>query len=1139
MHLKLKAYCFGVPLFYTILTISLSSLGWCDPTAHSPQPTSHSAPSNVRSSVIATATVPADPFTSAHRRRSRFSGAWPGNLGKGDLTTTKFFGTGSEQVMGPRVASSSGVTPRYKRSQSERERPSTSLKPPGENCSRGTIRLVVPGKFYVTGQLEAKHRHGGYLSDSAATDQTLESQASSVGQHDGSSEESWQKLEPLVECGDDAMTLTVRRKRAIQLLMHQVNGSSMPLVQLPQQCGYSVQGSLKYLILMARYDACHVIQEDDGYVLPLLWRGTAVKVSCPVSQLNPPDEGPSALCCSPNGMTVKLRGLTAMTNPHINVREEWTPLELLAEQCGYTWDRQGAETVITIPFVTCGTMDGQKMLLFKMGKEIFMLACPNPAVEVLPATHDLLADGPPDFTRKQTKPKLQSPGPLLFIPPFYLAPPYYPHPTHHYSNSQNKEQDSYNPPTPHSLAPQADLRSQLNTKDHYYQHLFLKDAYELFMTQKPLSSEDQLDSSGSINQKPNQVTPPLDLPKSRITPTDQPVQIKAPHFQHPSHDFSSYYHYYHHPKIPLPGTPQSPGPSVPGSQTSPDSHNHRLPSILPDIQPSGLKEGTNQISLPATTQTGYKVTSVHSPHLPQLFPYHAYYYPHVTMDKAKRRGLFHLDWAAKPASSSPPPFSTVPSNHEKQSFNPHKNAPDGKADVLPSLKSKLQDEDGDKGSASVTPAVQSPAPQRPDPVIVPPDKPVFPTPGFMYNADPYKYYYHPYFNYYLKYYAPEALRGVHSHLGQTSSQSSSVQPSHFKYQTSSPPSEPAYGIYNGLMFPYYYYLPQLFRYYHELNRQGSKDSDKDPTSLLSSNMDYSDSQRSPRASEGHQSKAPQSLSNTFNRARANYIAWQRSGHGAKEKLDAYTREAPPAPSSEDRKVSCMLQKLSTDPDLYIVPLDDCPVNKRIPGQNMVHQLELQGILSARDGGHFPVRLMVGCSFPSNSPGEVRFHKTDQSHLLSTEPKPSVPTVAMRIATDASFARFYPTAHLPISLMQGKPVHVELRLLEPTESTLVLLVHSCLAYTLTPDVNWMLVYDRCNSQSVSQQLPSPDPLHIWRLKVSSFPSLPPARHTSMAHGVPTVPEDPEVYFLCHTELCSTVYGECGVSCNKDPNTDVKQ
>lgn len=36
------------------------------------------------------------------------------------------------------------------------------------------------------------------------------------------------------------------------------------------------------------------------------------------------------------------------------VRGEWTPLVTLAEQCGYTIERQDADVLITAPFITCG-----------------------------------------------------------------------------------------------------------------------------------------------------------------------------------------------------------------------------------------------------------------------------------------------------------------------------------------------------------------------------------------------------------------------------------------------------------------------------------------------------------------------------------------------------------------------------------------------------------------------------------------------------------------------------------------------------------------------------------------------------------------------------------------------------------------
>ncbi|KAE8282888.1 hypothetical protein D5F01_LYC18280 [Larimichthys crocea] len=230
----------------------------------------------------------------------------------------------------------------------------TILNPPNEDCREGGIKPVIHGKFYIPGQLEANIPNVGYQADSA-----VPGQERIRGQQVSGSEESWQRLHPVVECGDDAMTLTVRRRRAVQLLLNRVNESSVPLSQLPPHCGYSVQTTWRDLSLMAQYDACHVTQEDDSYVLPLLWRGTPVKMSCPASLVQPqavsPPSSPSppSLCCSPYGMTVTVQGLST-EELKINVRGEWTPLVLLAERCGYTLDRRDADIVIAAPFIACG-----------------------------------------------------------------------------------------------------------------------------------------------------------------------------------------------------------------------------------------------------------------------------------------------------------------------------------------------------------------------------------------------------------------------------------------------------------------------------------------------------------------------------------------------------------------------------------------------------------------------------------------------------------------------------------------------------------------------------------------------------------------------------------------------------------------
>lgn len=56
----------------------------------------------------------------------------------------------------------------------------------------------------------------------------LQGQERTRGQRPSGLEEIWPRLQPVVECGDHAMTLTVRRRRAVQLLLDQGEAASTP-----------------------------------------------------------------------------------------------------------------------------------------------------------------------------------------------------------------------------------------------------------------------------------------------------------------------------------------------------------------------------------------------------------------------------------------------------------------------------------------------------------------------------------------------------------------------------------------------------------------------------------------------------------------------------------------------------------------------------------------------------------------------------------------------------------------------------------------------------------------------------------------------------------------------------------------------
>lgn len=58
--------------------------------------------------------------------------------------------------------------------------------------------------------------------------------------------------------------------------------------------------------------------QGDNYVLPLLWRGTPAKVSCPASQAVPRSTDPPTICCAPYGVIVKLHKVSAVEELGLN-----------------------------------------------------------------------------------------------------------------------------------------------------------------------------------------------------------------------------------------------------------------------------------------------------------------------------------------------------------------------------------------------------------------------------------------------------------------------------------------------------------------------------------------------------------------------------------------------------------------------------------------------------------------------------------------------------------------------------------------------------------------------------------------------------------------------------------------------------
>lgn len=128
-------------------------------------------------------------------------------------------------------------------------------------------------------------------------------------------------------------------------------------------------------------------------------------------------------------------------------------------------------------------------------------------------------------------------------------------------------------------------------------------------------------------------------------------------------------------------------------------------------------------------------------------------------------------------------------------------------------------------------------------------------------------------------------------------------------------------------------------------------------------------------------------------------------------------------------------------------------------------------------------------------------------------------------SDSSFTEFLPELHRPLSLLQAGPLHLEVAAVLPWLGSR-LLVHYCLAYTQTPNPAWMLLYHRCLSQSPPD--PSQPPLRLT-IPHSLF-LAPPTSSRPPSDGTSNM-EDTEVFFLCHSQVCSDAAADCSLHCTR--------
>ncbi|XP_053489961.1 zona pellucida sperm-binding protein 4-like [Ictalurus furcatus] len=152
---------------------------------------------------------------------------------------------------------------------------------------------------------------------------------------------------------------------------------------------------------------------------------------------------------------------------------------------------------------------------------------------------------------------------------------------------------------------------------------------------------------------------------------------------------------------------------------------------------------------------------------------------------------------------------------------------------------------------------------------------------------------------------------------------------------------------------------------------------------------------------------------------------------------------------------------------------DCGTKTYSIGDTTIYMAEVRPAIRALNMKYgvitrdHPVRLMVECRYSKVSPTM----RASTGYMVMN---PTVPAsvnsgglhgVQLRIAEDETFSSFSPRGHLPLKVLLGRPLYLEVRLNSPKPEA-TLLVNYCVAYTRSATNALVLLYEGCPNPDLS-------------------------------------------------------------------------
>ncbi|KAK2816943.1 hypothetical protein Q5P01_025134 [Channa striata] len=973
----------------------------------------------------------------------------------------------------------------------------------------------APGNVSVWPPSSASHVKDGYQSDFTGFHGV---QGEILGPSFDSSHQfsEWLSMRPVVQCDDDVMTFTASGQESTHLFVDREGASPISLFQLPPDCGYSVRTSWSDLEMMMPYDACYITKQNGSYVLPMLWWGNPMKLSCPVQPAPAPSSPVSApsVLCSSYAMAVQVYGLEqAVQLLGVMVNGGWGPF--VSEDCAYLDESRPEELIFFIPFsAACVTTGDSIQLHLVFDDKEYILTCPDsPQTPSVPSA--------PSFP---TTPPASPAGTLPPQSPTQKQIPQYPiNPFFQYPQIPQVYPPGPQPAVPSSPLPAVPLgRSPINSSTSTSWSLarcltFLQDLLHIPGLYNPYVFYNYPSMTPAPTSAPTPST-------TTVLPANQPVRLPGRPY-HPQSYFQICSHY-PFPYVSLyPPYYLPPYPGSPFSQTSLTTERTlttttatttttptpaQLPPQMPSVQ---CLTGWMVVFLPFAHPDSIQVRDQMKTwlFLSSVSPLCGY-----MIQMAEGSGvILHSPLPACHSQSRTPTTIYLPLRFWDLSMAQYRTVePQCPYDGTPKLPAPP--------NQPVSPSPPSTTKVKLSPSILP--KPLVSCSSHQMIVE----------------LPPGPISGIVVKDIKGNQMNVQHAPEHCGYSASTGQDgriRLSLQLHSRCHMSVQGKMYIITVVYMTVN--GMREAQLSCPVVLpgaGKECNLPSAQRLP-CGPGSVSQ-PQCLSMGCcftNHPPACYYPMDECtiDRHFVFSVPASLTEPPLSPSMlvTAGNSTCKPQRVTADYALFKIPMDGCGTRRVSLGQAVIYMVEVINKVQAislnygtitRDS---PIRLLVECRF---LPGTV----LTVGYLVKTPTLgPGVQTqgvfgVQLRIAKDAQYSSYYPQYHQPLQMLLGKPLYLEVRLLNAPDPSLVLLVHYCVAYPRSATAVWVLLYNGCpNPLDPALQLAvlphtSSPRGQTRRFTISTFQFLPDGEFMD---------PDEEIYFMCSTEICSPRDGPCLEGC----------